>query len=202
MVIRMKMDGSVDTMEESSRKIQVDNPRNEQCKGEGDALNCRFSDDGNLDNLTSCNNDVRGGDTVILTDRKDRDTVDVDTATAERISNRERGSSNSSSIRALGVTRYDVKAGRGTVTKGLDDDKNGGTADGTKSCGVVERRDNSTKRTATKGLDVNDGEKDTDEEGHNEGKLEYEFSGALPDMNERRDRNYDSLAQRGRTEED
>ena len=47
-------------------------------------------------------------------------------------------------------------------------------------------------------MDVNDREKNTEEERHNEGKSGHEFSGALPDMNERGDGMDDSLTQNRR----
>ena len=53
-------DGSVDNMEESPKTISVDNPREDQRKDEGEALNRGGSDNTNLDNLTSGNNAVRG----------------------------------------------------------------------------------------------------------------------------------------------
>ena len=55
-----------------------------------------------------------------------------------------------------------------------------------------------TERTDNKGLDLNNGEKDVEEEGHNEGKLGHEFSGALPDMNEHGVGMDDSLTQNRR----
>ena len=100
------------------------------------------------------------------------------------------------------MTRNAAKAVRETGTTGLDDDKKGGSADGRKKRGVVEQKDNSTERTDTKGLDVNDGDKDVEEEGHNEGKLEHEVSVALPVMNEHEDGMDDSLAKQGGTEEE
>ena len=48
-------------MEESPRIIRVNNPRDKLCKDDEEAQNCRFSDDGSLDNLASRNNDVRVG---------------------------------------------------------------------------------------------------------------------------------------------
>ena len=51
-------------------------------------------------------------------------------------------------------------------------------------------------------MDVNDGDKDVEEEGHNEGKLEHEVSVALPVMNEHEDGMDDSLAKQGGTEEE
>ena len=57
--------------------MRVSNPRHELCKVEGKVWNCGFSDNGSLDNLSSRNNDVWGGDTVISTDEKVRDTVNT-----------------------------------------------------------------------------------------------------------------------------
>ena len=108
--------------------------------------------------------------------------------------------SNVSSIGALGVPRNAVNAGRVTATTDMDDDENGGSADGRKFHCVIEQKDTSTERTGNNGLDVNDREKDMEEEGHNIGKLGHEFSGALPDMNTCGGGIDDSLTQRGRAE--
>ena len=58
-------DDSFDNMVESPKTMRVDNTKEVQCKDEGETLNRGFSDDNNLDNLTSENNEVQGGDTVI-----------------------------------------------------------------------------------------------------------------------------------------
>ena len=76
-----------------------------------------------------------------------------------------------------------VKAGGKMGTVGLDDDKNGESVDGRNMCDDVEQNKNSTERRDNKGLDVNDGEKDVEEEGLNEEKLGHECNGVLPGMN-------------------
>ena len=92
--------------------MRVDNPSDELRKEEREARSYTFSGDGSLDNLIFCNNDVWGGETVILTDQRYRDTVNTDTAKVENTSKRGRESSNLFSIRALGMTRKAVKANR------------------------------------------------------------------------------------------
>ena len=92
-----------------------------------------------------------------------------------------------------------AKADRGTGTMDLCDDKNGGSVDGRQKHCAVDQKDTSTDKTDNGGLDVNDGEKEMEEERHNEGNSGYAFGEALPDMNVRGN---GMVAQRGRTGEE
>ena len=111
-------------MEESPKTTRVQNPRDEQRKDDREALNCGFSDDGNLDNLTSRNNNVWGGDTMILTYGKISNTGNTDSTIGKRTSKRGKESLNLPSIGALGVTINAAKAGGRTGTTDQNDDRN------------------------------------------------------------------------------
>ena len=105
-----------------------------------------------------------------LTHRSVSGTGSTDGETAEMTPARGSESPNPPSIGTINATGKAVKAYTGIGKIGVDDDENGGSADGRKGCGAVERKDNSTGRTDDEEVDVNDGEKDMEEERINEGK--------------------------------
>ena len=71
---------------------------------------------------------------------------------------------------------------RGTRNIGLDDDKNGVSADGRNMCGAVEQKDTSTGRTNNEKPDVNNGEKDAEEERTKKRKSGHGLVRLLPDV--------------------
>ena len=71
-----------------------------------------------------------------------------------------------------------------------------------KNRSAIERRENSTNKTDNEGFDINNEENDVEEEKFNGGNSEYDWCGALPDMNARGDGMDDPPARRGGTEEE
>ena len=126
-------DGSIDNTEKSMGTPTFDDPSKKQCKDEGEALTWGFSDDINLNNLISGNNEGWGGDTVLLTYGNISGTVTTDDVMMERTPKRRRKPHSVPTIEVIEPNGKIVQAGRGTGNIGLDDDENGGNSDGKKS---------------------------------------------------------------------
>ena len=92
-------------------------------------LNHRVCDNNNVDNSTSGDDEVQGGDAVALTHENVSGTGSTDGATVEKTSKMGSESLNLPPIGIIDATgkAYNYKACRGTGKIGLDDDENGGS---------------------------------------------------------------------------